>query len=112
MQEEMAEERRAMAFRQASIDAQNAKIEQDAAAARIIEQTRIDAERAEKERIEREALSAAQAPDKDKLQALAQDFRSDALPEMATPVGKEIMITVSGLLKKVAVYITNKASAL
>ena len=112
MQEEMAEERRAMAFRQEAIAAQNAKIEQDAAAARIIEQTRIDAERAEKERIEREALSAAQAPDKDKLQSLAQDFRSYPLPEMATPVGKEIMITVSGLLEKVAVYITNKASAL
>ena len=116
MQEEMAEERRAMAFRQASIDAQNAKIEQDAilasAAARIVEQTRINAEIAEKERLERESLSAAQAPDKEKLNVLRHTIQELPLPVMSTPAGQSIVNSVAGLLEKVGIYIIDKAASL
>lgn len=123
MQEDMAEERRAMAeegramaFRQASIDAQKAKIEQDAilasAAARIVEQTRINAEIEEKERLEREALSAAQAPDKEKLNVLGHTIQELPLPAMSTPAGQSIVNSVAGLLEKVGIYIIDKAAAL
>ena len=126
LKEKMAAARKAVAEKAAMLEKQRAA-ETKALKEREANEAILKAEREEKERVEAElrekkaseekalkdaaaaTKKAAAAPDKEKLEKLAQDLDNFKLPDLATKEADLIINNVRGLLNKVTTYIRDKS---
>lgn len=89
-----------------------ARIEAELQEARRYVVERIAAEKAEVKKREEERKLARLAPDKDKLNKLADDLDAYVLPELSSQEAKEILSNIRVLLGKTATYARDKANTI